>query len=338
MTPTMSTAILGTGSYLPERVLSNAELAAPLDIEAQQITDKTGIRERRVAAAGEATSDLATIAARRALAAAGLDAGEVGLIVLATSTPDRPIPATACTVQANLGAHQAVAFDVDAVCTGFVYAFTVARAMLLADPAITAALVIGADTYSRILDYTDRRTSILFGDGAGAVVLGRSDDEDSVSATVLGTDGTQSDLVHIPAGGSRAPASTETVAGRQHYFAMHGGEVRRITAKILPELMADLLAKAGIGVADVDLMVPHQANGVMLADWARELELAPGTMHTTVERYGNTGAASVPVTLDDAVRSGLLDRGDTVVFAAIGGGVTWGGIVLRWVLPRTAPR
>jgi 3-oxoacyl-(acyl-carrier-protein) synthase III len=326
----MNTHILGTGSYVPERVLSNAELAARLGIDEHDITGKTGIVERRVAAADEATSDLATEAARRAMRDAGVGPADIGLIVLATSTPDRPIPATACTVQANLGAHGAVAFDVDAVCTGFVYAFAVARAMLLADDTVRAALVIGADTYSRILDYTDRRTSILFGDGAGAVVLARSAGQDGVPATLLGTDGTQADLVHIAAGGSRAPASERTVADRKHYFAMRGGEVRRITAKILPALMSDLLRKAAIGIADVDLLVPHQANGVMLRDWARELELPPGVMHTTVERYGNTGAASVPVTLDQAVRSGRLSYGATVVLVALGGGVTWGGIVLRW--------
>ncbi|GAA5165108.1 MULTISPECIES: 3-oxoacyl-ACP synthase III family protein [Amycolatopsis] len=326
----MTVTISGTGSHVPETVLGNTELASRVGVVPQWITDKTGIRERRVAAPGEATSDLAALAASRALAAARLDAADVDLLVLATSTPDQPMPATACHVQALLGATRAAAFDVDAVCSGFVYAFVVAHAMLLADPARTTALVIGADTYSRVLDYSDRRTAVLFGDGAGAVVLRKTPDAGAVLATTLSSDGSTADLVKIPAGGSREPASADTVARGRHFFTMHGGDVRRLAAKMMPAVVSDLLDATGLRPSDIDLLVPHQANGVMLADLAAGLELHPGTMHLTVARFGNTGAASIPLTLDDAVQNGRLSPGSTVFLVAFGGGMTWGGVALRW--------
>lgn len=326
----MNVTISSTGSYVPETVLDNTELAARVGVDPQWIIDRTRILERRVAATEEATSDLAAHAARRALIAAGLEATDVDLLVLATSTPDLPIPATACHVQALLGATRAAAFDVDAVCSGFVYALVVAHAMLQADPQRTAALVIGADTYSRILDYSDRRTAILFGDGAGAVVLRKVPDTESVLATTLSSDGSNADLVTIPAGGSRVPASADTVAGGGHFFAMRGGDVRRLATKVLPAVVWDLLDTTELRPADIDLLVPHQANGVMLADLADCLDLRPGAMHLTVERFGNTGAASVPLTLDDAVRGGRLTRGSIVFLVAFGGGMTWGGVALRW--------
>jgi 3-oxoacyl-(acyl-carrier-protein) synthase III len=327
----VNTTILGTGSYLPEHVLTSAELGDRLGIGGQWIVDKTGIRERRVAAAEEATSDLATRAAQRALDAAGIAAADVDLIVLATSTPDQPMPATACLVQANLGATRAAAFDVDAVCSGFVYAFVVAHALLMSDATRTTALVIGADTYSRVLDYTDRRTAVLFGDGAGAVVLRKSSGTDGgVLATTMASDGTTADLVRIPAGGSRTPASRETVDAGLHYFAMRGGDVRRLAGKVLPEVIADLLDAAKLRLDDIDLVIPHQANGVMLAELAATLELRDETMHLTVDRFGNTGAGSIPITLDDAVRKGRVAPGAHLLFIAVGGGMTWGGVAFRW--------
>lgn len=324
--------ILGTGSYLPRRVLTSDELARRMDIDERWIVERTRIRERRVAAPEEATSDLATEAARRALAAAGTPANDIDLIILATSTPDQPMPASACHVQANLGAHRAVAFDVDSVCSGFVYAFVVAHAILASQGWARHALVIGADTYSRVLDYTDRRTAVLFGDGAGAVVLGprRADGRAGVLATSLGSDGTTADLVQIAAGGSRRPTTPETVANGEHYFAMRGGDVRRLANKVFPTLMDDLLAAASLRLDQVDLIVPHQANGAMLDEWATGLGLAPGVLHRTVEKYGNTGAASVPITLDDAVHTGRLADPATVLMVAFGGGMSWGGVAVTW--------
>jgi 3-oxoacyl-[acyl-carrier-protein] synthase-3 len=325
----MGTAIIGTGSYLPDSVLTSKELGGRLGVGEQWILDKTRIAERRVAGPTEATSDLAAHAARRALRAAGLTSAEVDLLIVATSTPDQPMPATACAVQGAIGADHAAAFDVDAVCSGFLYALAAAHGMLVADPTARTALVIGADTYSRILDYTDRRTCVLFGDGAGAVVLTKTPGP-GVLATTLGSDGRLNHLVEVPAGGSRTPASPDTLDAGQHYFAMRGREVRDLAARVLPEVVAEVLKAAAVELPDVDLLVPHQANGVMLEDLADTLGLRPGQLHLTVSRYGNTGAASVPITLDDAVRSGRLHPDDTVLLAGFGGGMTWGGAVLRW--------
>jgi acetoacetyl-CoA synthase len=326
----VNTAILGTGSYLPEPVLTSAELGRRLGCGEDWIVAKTGIRERRVAAPEDATSDLATRAANRALAAAELPAGDVDVIVLATSTPDQPIPPTSCLVQANIGATHAVALDVDAVCSGFVYALEIARSLLLSDPTRRIALVVGADTYSRVLDYSDRRTCVLFGDGAGAVVLAKTDGEDGVLASTLASDGTLAELVQIPAGGSRLPASAQTVEDGGHHFAMRGGDVRRLADVVVPKLIGQLLDAAHLDLRQVDLIVPHQANGRMLEGWEDSLHLEPGLLHHTVEHYGNTGAASVPITLDDAVDHGLVQDGDVVLLLAFGGGMTWGGMALRW--------
>jgi 3-oxoacyl-[acyl-carrier-protein] synthase-3 len=324
-------AILGTGSYVPDSVLTSAELGARLGVGEKWIIDKTRIRERRVAAADEATSDLAAHAARRALDAAGVPAADVDIVLVATSTPDQPMPATACAVQARIGATRAAAFDLDAVCSGFLYALVTARGLLAMDDEARTALVIGADTYSRILDYDDRRTAILFGDGAGAVVLGKTASGAGVLSTVLGSDGTKQDLVRIPAGGSRQPATEATLAAGEHYFAMRGREVRDLAARVLPDVVERVLKSAGLALSDVDLLVPHQANGVMLADLADVLGLRPDQMHLTVGQLGNTGAASVPITLDDAVRSGRVQENDVVVLVAFGGGMTWGGAACRWV-------
>ena len=323
----MGIALLGTGSWLPGTIVSSADISTR--VTGSWIVEKTGIRERRVAAAGEATSDLAAKAAQRALAAAGVPADQLDLLIVATSTPDQPIPATACLVQGRLGAHRAAAFDVDAVCTGFVYALIVADALLRADPGARTALVIGADTYSRVLDYADPKTSVLFGDGAGAVVLGKTPGDDAILASTLGSDGSQADLVEIPGGGSRRPASPATVAGGEHYFRMRGGAVRRLANRVVPEVIEDLLKAADLPLDAIDLMIPHQANGRMLDDWEHELGLRPGVLHRTVERYGNTGAASIPITLDDAVRAGRAGAGSTVLLVGFGGGMTWGGAVLR---------
>ncbi|SBW24350.1 Acetoacetyl CoA synthase NphT7 [Candidatus Protofrankia californiensis] len=262
-------------------------------------------------------------------------ATDIDLIVLATSTPDQPMPATACHVQAAIGATRAFAFDVEAVCSGFVCALIVADAMLANNPAYSTALVIGADTYSRVLDYTDRRTAVLFGDGAGAVVLGKVPGGKGLLASTLSSDGRGADLVKIPAGGSRIPASLHTLEEGKHYFAMDGREVRRLAAEKMPAVVTDLLKAADVTLSDVDLIVPHQANGVMLAELAATLGLAPGVLHLTVGRYGNTGAASVPITLDDAVRAGLLTQDSLLLLVALGGGMTWGGAALPWTCAST---
>lgn len=328
----MNTAILGTGSYLPERVLSSAALGERLGVGEQWVIEKTGIKERRIAAPEEITSDLAAHAATSALRAAGIGPEEIDLIVLATATKDQPIPATASVVQAKIGASRAAAFDVDAACTGFIYGLVAAHSMLMTDPVRQFALVIGAELYSRFLDYEDRRTCVLLGDGAGAVVLAKTADGTGLLSNVLVSEGTQADLVQIPAGGSSRPASSETIAARSHFLTMRGREVRALAAKVLPELIANLLKSAHLQLSDVRLIVPHQANGVMLAEWSEALQLAPGQMHTTVRHYGNTGAASVPITLDDGVRNGLIKKDDALLLVAFGGGMTWGGTTIRWTI------
>ncbi|WP_131770977.1 3-oxoacyl-ACP synthase III family protein [Candidatus Protofrankia californiensis] len=318
----MRTVILGTGSYLPEKIVTSEEMEDRLGLDRGYIFEKTRIRERRVAAPREVTSDLAAPAARQAIGAAGIKAGAIDVIVVATSTPDQPMPATACRVQEAIGATRAFAFDIQAVCTGFIYALKVAHSMLVADPAYSTALVIGADIYSHILDYTDPRTSILFGDGAGAVVLGKVPGGQGLLASTLSSDGRHADLIQVPPGG---------------FFTMNGREVRRLATEKMAGVVTDLCTAVGVTLPDVDLIVPHQANGVMLADLAETLRLAPDMMHLTVGKYGNTGAASVPITLDDAVRAGRLQQDSLLLLVAFGGGATWGGVALRWTTTRSTP-
>lgn len=326
---TPAVSILGTGSYLPEHVATNAVLAEAVGVDEDWIVAKTGVRGRRVAAAHEATSDLAVHAARRALDAAEVHPHQIDLLLVATSTPDELIPASACHVQAELGAHNAAAFDINAVCTGFIYGLASISAMMRGDPELGHALVIGADTYSRILDYSDRKTAVLFGDGAGAAVLGRTP-HPGILATTLGSDGALADLVRVPAGGSRLPASISTLVGGDHWFKMNGRGVRDFVDRVFPEIIRASLKSADLVLDDIALLVPHQANGVLLAQCAEAMSIPGERMHRTVERYGNTGAASVAITLDDAVRNGRVTPGDLLLLAAFGGGMTWGGVILQW--------
>jgi 3-oxoacyl-[acyl-carrier-protein] synthase-3 len=327
-----SIGIIGTGAYLPRDVRDNEVLASVVGCDAEWISNKTGVHERRVASAEEATSDLAAEAARRALAAAGLDVGAVGLIVVATSTPDWTQPATACAVQQKLGASGA-AFDLNAVCSGFVYALSVVQAAMRGDDTISHAVVIGADTYSRILDYSDRKTSVLFGDGAGAVVVSRVPDNYGVLSSYLTSDGALTGLVKVPAGGSRQPATQDTVLGGEHYFKMDGRGVVDFLYKAVPDGIEIPLKNAGLSVGDVDVLIPHQANGQLLPQLFDSLGVDSEKVHYTVDRYGNTGAASVAVTLDDAVRSGRIRSDDVIQLIAFGGGMTLGSTVMRWWSP-----
>ncbi|MCP3821645.1 beta-ketoacyl-ACP synthase 3 [Streptomyces sp. A3M-1-3] len=324
------TGILSTGSYLPEEVVGNEEIARGAGVTDEWIVRKTGIRERRRAAAHEATSDLAAEAARRAIEQAGLEPSDVSYIVVATSTPDHPQPATASLVQNLIGAHGAACFDINAVCSGFVYALTVTERMLRADGGTGHGVVVGADIYSRILDYTDRKTAILFGDGAGAAVLGPVSDGHGVLTTELRTRGDEHGLISVPAGGSRLPASADTLDGGGHFFRMDGRGVRSFVHDNLPGAVRDLLVRSELPGDRVAHFVPHQANGVMLTEVWPELGLGSATLHLSLERYGNTGAASVPVTLDAVHRAGLLAESDLVLLAAFGGGMSLGAALLDW--------
>ncbi|MGW2280029.1 3-oxoacyl-ACP synthase III family protein [Streptomyces sp. NPDC001770] len=313
--------VLGTGSYLPDRVVSNDEVGSRAGVDGPWIERKTGIRKRHWAREGQATSDLAARAAERALAAADMDASEISLVVVATSTPDQPQPATASFVQDLLGADRAGAVDVNAVCSGFVYALDLARGHLAGRPQGGAALVIGADTYSRILDRADRRTAILFGDGAGAVVLGPVARGRGVYASQLRGFGRDHALIGVHAGGSRLPASEQTVRDGAHHFRMDGRAVRDFVADHVPKLVNEVLTEHGIPSGTVRHIVPHQANGVMLGELGDRLDLPGATTHINVDRVANTGAASIPIALDEAIRAERIAPGETVLMAAFGGGM-----------------
>ena len=313
-------AILGTGSALPKRRVSNAELAAQVDTSDEWIVERTGIRFRYIAGEGETTVTLATDAARAALDTAGLEAGDIDLIIVATATPDQTFPSSATKVQAALGINDCVAFDVAAVCSGFLYALSVAESMIRAGSA-RKALVIGAETFSRILDWEDRATCVLFGDGAGAIVLAAEDGDRGILATRLHADGRHNELLYVDGG----PSTTGTVGK----LRMKGREVFRHAVVNLASVMNEALDVAGLSAADIDWVVPHQANARILDATAKKLGLAPEKVVVTVDQHANTSAASVPLALDTAVKDGRIKPGDIVVLEAMGGGFTWGASVVR---------
>ncbi|QKW05119.1 beta-ketoacyl-ACP synthase 3 [Streptomyces sp. NA04227] len=324
--------LLGTGSYLPADRVSNAVVAERAGVTEEWIERKTGIVERRYAADSEATSDLAVEAARAALDAAGIEARQLSWILLATSTPDSPQPATACLVQDRIGAVNAAAFDLNSVCSGFVFGLVTAARLIPggAGAGDGYALVIGADTYSRIIDRADRRTAVLFGDGAGAVVLGPVRDGHGLLGWRLTSTGEEHGLIHVPAGGSRLPASEKTVAEGLHHFHMNGRGVSEFVAAQLPAAVREVVEASGLSLDDVDHFVPHQANGVMLRKLLPELGLDSARTHLTVDRHGNTSAASIPVTLDEACRTGAFADGDVLLLTGFGGGMSLGSALLRW--------
>ena len=317
--------VIGCGGYLPERIVTNDELAARLDTSDEWICQRTGIGERRVAADGELTSDLAVCAAERALADAGMSGGDLDLIVLATATPDNTFPATATKVQARLGMHRGAAFDIQAVCAGFIFAMAAADNALRLGQARTA-LVIGAETFSRILDWQDRGTCVLFGDGAGALALKATDDPGprgrGILSTHLHSDGRQYDILYVDGG----PSST----GHTGCLRMEGREVFRHAVQHLSEVVDEALAANNLGAADIDWLVPHQANGRIIDGVARKLGLSPEKIVSTIDRHANTSAASIPLALATAVGDGRIQPGHLVLMEALGGGLSWGASLVRW--------
>jgi 3-oxoacyl-[acyl-carrier-protein] synthase-3 len=313
--------VLGVGSALPKRRVTNEELAERVDTSDQWIVERTGIRSRYVAEDGETTASLATEAARRALEYAGVEAADIGLIVLATATPDQTFPSSATKVQAALGINDCIAFDVHAVCTGFLYALSVADSMLRSGSS-KKALVIGAETFTRLLDWEDRTTCVLFGDGAGALVLGAEETEKGILATRLHADGRHNDLLFVDGG----PSTTGTVGK----LRMKGREVFRHAVVNLADVLNEVLEAAGLTSADVDWVVPHQANARILDATAKKLGLPSEKVVVTVDEHANTSAASVPLAFDKAVRDGRIQHGDIVVLEAMGGGFTWGAAALRY--------
>jgi 3-oxoacyl-(acyl-carrier-protein) synthase III len=322
--------ILGTGSYLPEHEVTNEALVERVtDTTPEWISRKTLIGARRFAAPDEATSDLATKAAAAALDRAGITADRVDYLIVSTSTGDSPQPPTASLVQHALGAHRAAAFDINVVCAGFVFGLALANSLVATRPD-AVVLVVAADVYSRILDFDDRRTAILFGDGAGAAVVGAVPEPYGLVDVELVTRGDAHDLIHVKAGGSRLPASAETVADGDHFFRMNGRGVRDFVMAGVPPVLTDLFKRTGLVPADVHHFVPHQANGVMVGELVEAAGLQEARTHLVLDRYGNTGSASAAIALDVAARAGDLHDGELVLLAGFGGGMSVGAALLSW--------
>jgi 3-oxoacyl-[acyl-carrier-protein] synthase-3 len=324
----MKAYIAGTGSYAPARVLTNADLEGMVATSDEWIRERTGIRERRIAATGEACSDLAVQAGKRALAAAGLAAIDLDMIFVATCTGDYPLPATACLVQHQLGATKAAACDLSAACCGFVYALSMADAYV--KNGMRHVLVVGSEVMSAITDWTDRNTCVLFGDGAGAVVVSASVGERGILSTHLRSDGTLSELITVPGGGSRTPPSEKVIAERLQYVKMKGNETFKVAVRTLEEIARTTLSANGLKVEDIDLYVPHQANVRILKAVIERLGIPIEKVLLNLDRYGNTSAASIPIALDEAVRQGRIKAGSLVMLGAFGAGLTWASAVIRW--------
>ena len=321
-------SILGTGSYAPKEEISNAEVAGRVGVEPEWIERKTQIVSRRYAAPSEATSDLAARAAEQALENAGLTADQVDYLIVSTSTGDSPQPPTSYLVQNRLDAWNAACFDINVVCSGFVYALVLAQGLIAVHPG-ARALVVGADLYSRSLDFSDRRTAVLFADGAGAAVVGTAPGPGMLGFH-LASRGDASGLIRVDAGGSRLPSSHQTVDDGDHFFRMNGRGVRDFVMEHVPPALASLCAEAGVSLDQVDHFVPHQANGVMLTELVEQAGLTGARTHRVLEEYGNMGSASVPFALDHANRAGELSDGDLVLLAGFGGGMAIGACLLRW--------
>jgi 3-oxoacyl-[acyl-carrier-protein] synthase III len=329
-TSSYQVCIAGTGSYLPEKILTNDELAIRVDTSDEWIVSRTGIRERRIAAEGEFTSHMATHAARKALEQAGLAAEDIELIIVATITPDTPTPATACYVQQNLGAVNAVAFDISAACSGFLYAMKLAK-RLISDGAFSNALIIGAEKLSTFINWEDRNTCVLFGDGAGAAVLRRAaPEEGSILATEMGTDGRLCHLIQIPGGGSALPITAENIGQHLASLTMMGKEVFKHAVNRMKESAEKVIERAGLKPEDIALVVPHQANLRIIDAIAERLSVPTERVFVNLQKYGNTSAAAVAIALDEANKSGAIKPGDIVLLVAFGAGLTWASTIIRW--------
>jgi len=321
--------IHGTGSYLPEKVLTNADLEKMVETSDEWIVTRTGIRERRIAAPEQASSDLAYEAAQKALQAAGLRGEELDLIIVGTVTPDSFFPSTANILQDRLGARHAASFDLAAACSGFLYG-VVTASQFIRNGSYRYALVVGVDTLSKITNYEDRNTCVLFGDGAGAVVIGPVPEGYGLLAFELGSDGSGGSLLNMPAGGSRLPASVETVEKKLHTIHMSGQDVFKFAVRIMQTASLNVIEKAGLAPSDIDFLIPHQANYRIIEAAMRRLQLDESRVVINLDRYGNMSSASIPVALDEALRQGRIKDGDRLVLVGFGGGLTWGAAVVRW--------
>ena len=329
MIQSYAVGITGIGSYLPEREVTNFDIEKMVDTTDEWIRTRTGISCRRVAGERIATSDLSTEAAKRALEDAGIGAEEIDLIIVATVTPDMAFPSTACIVQSNLKATKAAAFDLEAACSGFLYAMTVGE-QFIKNGFYKNVLIIGAETLSKVVDWEDRNTCVLFGDGAGAVVLQRVEEGYGILSSYLGADGFNGNALAQPAGGSRIPATIESVTNKLHFVKMDGSEVFKFAVRVMGKAAMEALNLCGLTLDDIDFMIPHQANIRIIDAAAKRLKLPMEKVYVNLDRYGNMSAASVPVALDEAVRDNLIKKGDVVVLVAFGGGLTWGSSVIKW--------
>ncbi len=322
-------SITGVGAYVPSRVMTNADLEQVLDTTDEWITSRTGIKERRIAADNEYTSDLGTQAALRAMQDAGVTAEQVDLIIVATITPDMLFPSTACLVQAKIGAHRAAAFDLEAACSGFIYGLEIAQQFIMSRTYDTV-LVIGAEKLSTIIDWQDRNTCVLFGDGAGAAILQYRPQSHGLLTAVMGADGHKSELLSMPGGGSRCPATAQSVVARLHHLRMDGRETFKNAVQAMQTAAREALRRCDLDVTQIKCIIPHQANQRIIDAVAERLGATPEQMFVNVHKYGNTSAASVGIALDEAVRTGRVQRGDLILLVVFGAGLTWGAAVIEW--------
>ena len=329
MNTVYSVGIAGIGSYVPSKVITNEDLSKLVDTSNEWIVQRTGIRERRIVDDSTSTSDIATIAAKRALQDGNITPEEIDLILVATVTPDMVFPSTACIVQKNIGAVNAAAFDISVGCAGFIYGLSIGVSFIRSG-AYNKVLIIGAETLSKIVNWKDRSTCILFGDGAGACVLERCEDGFGFLDFDLGSDGTGGDLLTMPAGGSRLPASFETVSNNLHTIKMDGQEVFKFAVRIIEKTSLNLLNKANIALDEIDYLVPHQANIRIIEAASKKLKLSDDKVYVNLDRYGNMSSASIPVALDEAYKNSLLNKGDMVLLVAFGAGLSWGSTLIKW--------
>ena len=325
----MHAGILGTGHSYPEGILTNAELERMVETSDDWITTRTGIKQRRKAAPGEYTSQFAVRAASNALERARIDAAEIDLLLCATVTPDQILPSTGCIIQAELGANKAAAMDLVAACSGFLYGLTLADTMIRTGQS-RYALVIGAEILTQYVDYTDRGTCVLFGDGAGAAVLGPVDANHGILAARIRSDGRYLEQLYSPGGGTRRPPSAETIAAGDHFFKMKGNELFKVAVRSMSEISNEVLDEAGLRAEDVNLFIPHQANQRITDAVAGKLNVESERVYSNIAMHGNTSSASIPIALDECVEAGRIRENDLVLMASFGGGVTWGGVLVRW--------
>ncbi|HEY3025029.1 MAG TPA: beta-ketoacyl-ACP synthase III [Pyrinomonadaceae bacterium] len=325
----VNAGILGTGHSYPKGILTNADLEKMVETSDEWITSRTGIKQRRKAAPEEYTSQFAVRASREAIERAGIDVSEIDLILCATVTPDQILPATACLIQAELGAHKAAAMDIVAACSGFLYGLSMANSMIR-DGQTKYGLVIGAEILTRYVDYTDRATCVLFGDGAGAAIVGPVEPERGILASRIRSDGRYEEQLFAPGGGTKHGFTAETIAAGDHFFKMKGNELFKVAVRSMADISREVLDEAGLKADDVDLFIPHQANQRITDAVANKLNVEDARVYSNIAQHGNTSSASIPIALDECVEAGRVKEGDIILMASFGGGVTWGGTVMRW--------